>query len=315
VQADASTTREYGGSGLGLAICRRLAQIMGGDVSAESGAGLGSCFSFTFSLHEPATSSRQCDRSYLRGKRVAVCSPVSTDLLQVQAWSADCGLEIVSTPEAASAADFWIVDWTLEADSSRWSGFRADKVLWVYPRYQPPKEWLEKEAGRRITIARPLRAAELNEDSARALGVAPPGTVKAREEEVAVDFSSLRVLLAEDHPFNRKVASLLFARVGIQADCACDGEEAVQKQSETGYDLIFMDVQMPKLSGLEASRLIRERSGDACHPWIIAMTAGAFEEDRKACSEAGMNDFVAKPIEEALLRAALSKMFAQRVRG
>lgn len=117
----------------------------------------------------------------------------------------------------------------------------------------------------------------------------------------------LRLLVAEDLPQNRKVIDLLLKRQGQVADFAADGEEVVRRWRDLRPDVIFMDVQMPKVDGQEATRLIRSECGDERHPWIIALTAGALSDERDAALAAGMNDFITKPLTSAMLGAALQR--------
>ncbi len=198
-QADSSTTRKYGGSGLGLAITRRLAQVMGGDVGADSELGRGSTFWFTVRL----------GRCW--GER-----PLTTTVRIVDA----------------------------EAD---------------------------------------LRAKH----------------------------SGCRILLAEDNPINREVATELLSSAGLQVDSAENGRQALEKIHQDAYDLVLMDLQMPEMDGIEATRLIRSIPTQSNLP-ILAMTANIFEEDRQTCREVGMNDFVAKPVDPENLYLTLSKWLPEK---
>ncbi len=116
-----------------------------------------------------------------------------------------------------------------------------------------------------------------------------------------------RILLAEDNPVNQKVALLLLKSLGFKADIANNGVEAVEAVSQQVYDVVLMDMQMPEMDGLEATRAIRQQAANAQVPWIIAMTANVMEDDQKACFAAGMNDYLSKPIRPQLLGEALER--------
>ncbi|MEO5823253.1 MAG: response regulator, partial [Vicinamibacteraceae bacterium] len=159
--------------------------------------------------------------------------------------------------------------------------------------------WGESQPGVGSTFSfeLPLRAAETPS--------APARPVKA-SASASKPISNLRLLIAEDNPVNQRVASRMLQKLGYQSDVVENGRLAIEAVERQAYDVIFMDVQMPELDGLEATRRIKARPGVA--PWIIALTAHALEDDRKQCLAAGMNDFVSKPVQLTELTAALDRV-------
>jgi signal transduction histidine kinase/FixJ family two-component response regulator len=210
-QVDASTTRRYGGTGLGLAICRRLAELMGGDLRAESGVGAGSTFFFSV---------------------VAQAAPVPSR-------TDDAGVQ----PQ---------VD-----------------VLAV-----PPD------------------------------GISAPASEEPAEPELPAEHRPLRVLVAEDNPINQQLATLLLERAGYRPDVVGNGLEVLDALERQFYDIVLMDVQMPEMDGLEATRRIKDRSPA---PFIVAVTANAMEGDREMCLAAGVDDYISKPIRLAELNRVLAR--------
>lgn len=159
------------------------------------------------------------------------------------------------------------------------------------------------------TLTKPIRPSTLKRIIGSVMGQTPHSTPQPDPPSAETGkFADLKVLLVEDNPTNQKVAKLLFKKMGISPDLALDGREAVESAAEKCYDVIFMDVQMPVMDGLEATRLIRSATDSASHgSRIIAMTANAFSEDREACFAAGMDDYLAKPVTIDGVRAALHR--------
>jgi CheY-like chemotaxis protein len=158
-------------------------------------------------------------------------------------------------------------------------------------------------------LTKPVRASQLQNALLRVLAapVAEPAEVKAEGDEAAPETSSLRILLAEDNAVNQKVALRILDKLGYRADVASNGLEALDALERQPYDVVLMDVQMPEMDGLDASRRICERWPDESRPRIIAMTANAMIEDREACFAAGMDDYVAKPVRPEELAEALGR--------
>ncbi len=325
-QVDPSTTRQFGGTGLGLAICKRLAEKMGGGISAES-EGRGTTFRVTIAVPEgppPRNAGGVPGLERLGGQRVLVVDDGAASRETLAETLAGWGMlpratasarEALAWVEAGVPFDLGLVDEEMiEVDGRRLAEsirrFRdADALPLV----------LVTSRGRRAggprgtfsaVVARPVRPrslasvlAGLRDDSVsrrrrRAGGQGLPRDLGASHP--------LRILLAEDNAVNQKVALSYLARMGYRADVATTGREALDAVLRERYDVVLMDVQMPEMDGLEATRRIRTLH-PAAPPWIVALTAGAMTGDAERCSAAGMNDYLAKPVRVEELAAALRR--------
>jgi signal transduction histidine kinase/CheY-like chemotaxis protein len=345
-QVDASTTRKYGGTGLGLAVSRRLSELMGGTMWVESVGvpGKGSAFHFTIQVPEatelPSRPRPQDQSPQLRGRSVLIVDDNDTNrrilVLQTQNW----GMQARATGSPREALE-WVrqgarfdlvildlhmpeMDGVELAEAMRHEGagsprpFNAPMPLILlsslggYGREIPPGLFA-------ASLTKPLKASALFDalmgvfarSLQRAPGPAPAG-VPARQDAQMAQRLPLRILLAEDYVVNQKLALRLLAQMGYRADVAANGLEAIQALERQPYDVVLMDVQMPEMDGLEATREIRARWPTAepqgrPRPRIIAMTANAMQGDREICLEAGMDDYVSKPIRVEELLQALSR--------
>jgi PAS domain S-box-containing protein len=325
-QVDATTTRRYGGTGLGLAISRRLVELMDGQMWAESEEGKGSTFHITLEVEEaevPARHGRDQAQPVLEGKRMLVVDDNATnrEILSRQARAWGMNVEAVELPSEALARiragdryDVAVIDMQMP-DMDGFSLAREIRTVDIeLPLVLTTSLGRVREARSATDFAaqltKPVRASALYEALTEILGVRAAeraaagdgGTVGERAEHLP-----LRILLAEDNAVNQKLALLLLEKLGYGADVVTNGLEALEALERQAYDVVLMDVQMPELDELGATRRIVERWPAGRRPRIIAMTANAMAEDREACFEAGMEDYVAKPIQPEELAAALAR--------
>lgn len=328
-QVDASTTRKYGGTGLGLVISKRLAELMGGTMWVESaGAGQGSAFHFTLNAESaPAMKSRahlHDEQPQMVGKRVLVVDDNATNqrilTLQLQGWgmiphSSASPLEALAWVRRGDPFELAILDMHMpEMDGL----MLATEIRKQRDARALPLVMLSSVGQREgndglfaAYLTKPIKPSQLfdalaaifvGEGAKRVAPVMANG--KAPVDGQMAARLPLRILLAEDNAVNQKLALRLLSQMGYRADVAGNGLEAIQALERQRYDVILMDVQMPELDGMEATRRIRADMPAAQQPQIIAMTANAMQGDRELCLAAGMDDYVSKPIRvEELVRA------------
>ncbi|GAB6097981.1 hypothetical protein JCM14469_42350 [Desulfatiferula olefinivorans] len=328
-QVDGSTTRKYGGSGLGLSICRQLTELMGGSIDVESESGQGSTFRFTVRLKKLPEEEGGVMRvaTEIRGIRVltAVANPTNRRLLMslFQAWGCRCD-EVDSPPamfavlhQALTDKDPFravIIDMPLSGMSAPAMGRKiktdkalADTVLILLTSLgRRGDAKAVREAGYSGYLTKPIRQSNLHDCLVLALGTDrgtqtpsdDPGLI-TRHTVSEARKSLARILLVEDTPTNQAVALGLLRKMGYRADVANHGREALDALAKTPYDLVLMDCQMPEMDGYETTRLIRAKGSCVLNPHVpvIAMTAHALKGDREKCLDAGMNDYLTKPVE------------------
>ncbi|TWB30835.1 signal transduction histidine kinase [Nitrospirillum bahiense] len=328
-QADTTTTRRFGGTGLGLAISKRLAELMGGAVGVDSDYGKGSCFWFTAKLGRVSASQPLLPRPDLRGRRVLVVDDsrnarrVMSAMLTSMSFrvdgAADGRAAIAAVKEAAAAGapyDVAFLDWQMPdldgMETARGIGAlglaHPPHLIMVTAYSRDDVRRAAERSGIEDVLIKPVNSSVLFDAVIRAIAGTEAAEPKARAGDLPADFEALQglsVLLVEDNDFNQQVAIELLTDVGVGVDLAENGAIALERIAARHYDAVLMDVQMPVMDGLTASRRIREM-GETTLP-IIAMTANAMASDRERCLAAGMNDYVSKPIDPDQLFAVLAR--------
>ncbi|BAE52950.1 response regulator [Paramagnetospirillum magneticum] len=330
-QADTSTTRKYGGTGLGLAISRKLAELMDGEVGVESQPGRGSTFWFTACLGKGRPRRALVPKPDLRGRHMLVVDDnenaraVLVDMLTSMSFRVEAvesgAAAVARVREVAGAKPFEVVflDWQMPG----MDGIETARAILGLGLTSPPhmimvtahgREEVMKaaeSAGIEDVLIKPVNPSIMFDAVMRALGAAlegdPEEAAAGREvsDDALASLRGLRVLLAEDNDFNQQVATELLADGGVEVEVAENGKIAVDMVMAAPYDMVLMDMQMPVMDGVAATREIR-RLGFGDLP-VIAMTANAMQADRDRCAAAGMNDYLTKPIDPDELFACLLK--------
>ena len=311
-QADASVSRRHGGAGLGLAIVKKLALAMGGDVGVVSRPGHGA--SFWVELPLAITQAPETPALSLVNVRVGVASRSAVLSQAVRASAQSLGALPVALDDAP---DVILFDWREDADGEEIQALQRSARAVIALIAQEERGAIEscRAAGLMHYTLKPVRRRSLAERIRVALGEAETQTSEdASLDQMPQTLTGLRVLLAEDNPINALLARTLLMRAGCIVTTAQDGEEAVAAARAGGYDLILLDIRMPRLDGLAAAEHIRAGAGPSARTPIVALTADAGEEERVLAFKAGMDDFITKPIDAARLLTVAAR-FTERARG
>jgi two-component system sensor histidine kinase/response regulator len=340
-QADASTTRRYGGTGLGLVIARSLVELMGGQIGAQSEAGRGSTFWFTCRLERQPGAELWPDApgELLAGTRVLVVDDNAAARRAARGYLEAWGCQVTEAGEAAGALEAMraaaaagaafrvaLLDqrlpgadgWQLAGEINRDTAINGARLVLLSPAGLGGVEakmrllgWVD------AYLSKPLKPRELATVLLRCVGaVTELEAVEEKPEEPGPERQTrpagpVRALVAEDHEVNRELARLLLERCGCEVVTAADGAEALVAASSAPFDLIFLDLQMPMLNGLEAARRIR-RAGVRAP--LVAMSASVLSQEREQCRKAGMDEFLPKPFRKSDVQRLLDRLLGQRAR-
>jgi len=328
-QVDSSTTRKYGGTGLGLAISERLVKLMGGNIGVSSQEGIGTTFHFTIKSKAAKSSEKQYVNfgSDTEGKRILIVDDNATNLTilksQLEIWklvviTALSGKEALAILKKDTNYQLVISDMQMPGMDGIGLAETIKKTLPAIPIILLSSVGDESRSKYphlfNSVLTKPIKQQQLFKLVQAELKQNKNAVqeVKLKETMLSKDFAltyPLTILIAEDHPINQKLAMRVLNKLGYKPEIANNGEEAVAMLHEKPYDVILMDMLMPEMDGLEATRIIR--SSSLKQPQIVAMTANAMPEDREACLQAGMNDYISKPVKLDILMDILKKTAAR----
>jgi signal transduction histidine kinase/HPt (histidine-containing phosphotransfer) domain-containing protein/BarA-like signal transduction histidine kinase len=332
-QVDSSVARRFGGTGLGLAISRKLVELMGGRMWVDSEEGRGSTFHFTVML-EPQPNApahdHAPDTAALRGKSLLIVEGNATNGALLTRLAERHGMTPTTTTDAVqaiswvkqgNAPDLAVIDSNLPEMSAEALAESLHRLCAASPPTLVLLTSFSRASERRDTelqpfatrVFKPIKPGQVLTALLHAVnGVkpapeAPKAPAASRFDASLSERLPLRILLVDDNAINQKVGAKMLQQIGYQPDLAANGQEAIEAIARTRYDLVFMDVQMPVLDGLKATELIVKRWPREQRPVIIAMTANSMQGDRERCLDAGMDDYLAKPLRPEALHKALER--------
>lgn len=338
-QVDSSTTRKYGGTGLGLVICQQLVELMGGEMWVDSKVGHGTTFFFTIKarvMEQARTIGASLPYQNLENKELLIVDDNDTNrkilTMQTQSWglrthSVASGAEAIAILSQHSSIEMAVIDMQMP----EMNGLMLAQAIHQLPAYQNLPLVMVTSVGQYELDEQQIEAhfhAFLNKPVKQShLFDALIGTINGKATKIhyskphkpAIDHQladklPLKILVAEDNGVNQKLVLQILQRMGYRADIAANGLEALESVSRQTYDVILMDIQMPEMDGLEAARRICQQSSSS-RPRIIAMTANAMQGDRERCLQAGMDDYISKPLRFKELIQALDRCPVRPVEG
>jgi signal transduction histidine kinase len=335
-QVDSSTTRQFGGTGLGLAISKRLTELMGGSIWIESEAGVGSTFHFTITVRPGGAEAPAWQQApaALRGKRVLLIEDNAAQRRSFTQCATLWGLEIteaatMAEAEAALAApgarfhllavDGAMVGFQMAKGVAHLRALAGGSAAVLLMLVHRPRAGDAALLGADGLLIKPVRPSSLLEAVVR---TAVGGPAEEKRAPVASAFTEtlaarlpLRMLVADDNATNQMVGRMLLNRLGYSPDIAANGLEVLTALEAKIYDVIFLDVRMPEMDGYEAARRIRAKwaTNEAARPCMIAMTGNAMQGEKERCLEAGMDDYISKPVRIEELKALIKRWGTRQV--
>ncbi|MEM7204980.1 MAG: response regulator [Planctomycetota bacterium] len=327
-QADPTTTRRFGGTGLGLTISKRLIQMMGGEIAVRSKVGAGTTFTFTVSLTRGRSDSPVEDPTDFAGRSLLIVDDNEKNreilAMRVASWKmgfdlaadADQAMETLANARARGHHfDVALIDDQMPglsgtelaaaiADHPDFAGTRC--VLLRSAPLQAGEPTLNPKQIAAV-LRKPVLEDRLRDCLTKVLGLAPGRAPSQTHEAQSEGAEGARILVAEDNAINQRVMRQLLRKAGCDVVFADNGVQAVERVEAEDFDLVLMDCQMPEMDGFDATRAIRQLTGAKGTIPVVALTANVLPADRRACTEAGMDDFLSKPIKQEQLREAIAK--------